>query len=96
MKSTYVAADGYVGLAAATSTAQTRRLRVYGVSVFSTGTAGSVILKDGGSGGTSMVQIDTPASATEFLPVMWGGNGILFSTDCYADVTDCKCTVFWS
>ena len=95
MKSTYVAADGYVGLTAATSTAQTKRFRVYGVTVFSTGTAGSIKLNDGGSGGTTMVQIDTPASATEFFPVMWGGNGILFETDCYADVTDAKCTVFW-
>ena len=91
MKSTYISEDGYVTGAAATS----QRTRVYGMSIFSTATAGSVVLKDGGSGGTSMCQIDTPASATEFFTVMWGGNGILFHTDCYADVTDCKCTVFW-
>jgi hypothetical protein len=60
--------------------------KVYSVYVRSTGTAGTVELKDGGSGGTTRVNIPTPAVA-EAQPVPLAG-GVLFDTDCYAALTN--------
>lgn len=59
---------------------------VYGVS----GTnAGSVVFKDGGSGGSTLMTMNSPAAAnsgTFWLPMP--GEGILVETNLYVDLTD--------
>ncbi len=61
--------------------------RVHGVQYRAGATAGTVVLKDGGSSGTVKLTIYTPASATHagFVPI--GGGGIQFQTDIYAALT---------
>jgi len=76
-------------------TAVTRRTRVVGMSVTTTGTAGSVELKDG-SGGTVRLKIVTPA-AVGLHDVVVPGDGILFNSEVYctlANVT--SVTIFYA
>lgn len=93
-KTTSITADGYVGLTAGTSTAQTRVMRVIGVVIDCGATAGSFKLLDGGSGGGTLLNIPTPASASAVYPIFWHDD-LIFHTDCYADVTNCAGVVFW-
>jgi hypothetical protein len=71
------------------------RTRVKGMVITSGGgTAGSVLLKDGGSGGTTQIEVDLPATAafhTVFIP----GEGVLFETSVYAALTNCSVSVFY-
>lgn len=60
--------------------------RVRSISVRSAGTAGTVVLKDGGSGGTTVITINTPA-AVGYHTIPIPGGGLQFSTDCYATLT---------
>jgi hypothetical protein len=53
-----------------------KRARVKGVSYVTGGTAGSVVLKDGGSGGTAVLTLNTPAT-TDVYDLMIPDNGIL-------------------
>jgi hypothetical protein len=62
-------------------------------------TAGSgspqVVLKDGGSGGTTMLDLAFGTGST--FSVNIPDNGILFNTDVYLDLTNCSSvTVFLS
>lgn len=59
---------------------------VYGVS----GTnAGSVVFKDGGSGGTVLMTINSPAAAASgTFGFSMPGEGILVETSLYVDLTD--------
>jgi hypothetical protein len=60
--------------------------RVLGVYLRSAGTAGSLVLKDGGSSGTTKLTINTPAVVGAHyhrLP----NDGVGFGTDCYAALT---------
>lgn len=71
------------------------RTRVKGIQITGDGTAGNVVLKDGGSSGTSRLVI---AISTSLVPFYVGipGEGILFSTDIYADVPgSSNITVFY-
>lgn len=59
---------------------------VYGVSGT---TAGSVIFKDGGSGGVTLMTMNTPAAANQgtfWLPMP--GEGILVEVDLYATLSN--------
>lgn len=71
-----------------TNTAVDRRSRVRGVFILCGGTAGSVVLKDGGSGGGTELDIATPASATTPINVDIPDNGILFETDVHVTITN--------
>ena len=65
------------------STAVAYRTRVRGL-VISPGSAnGSVVLKDGGSSGTTLITIPTVANGEPFN-VLIPANGVLFETDVYA------------
>lgn len=69
---------------------------VLGVHWVGGASAGSVVLKDGGSGGTVKVTIPTPASAAAagFVPIP--GGGINFGTDVYCTLTQATgCTVVY-
>lgn len=71
------------------------RTRVKGMIITSTGAgAGSVLLKDGGSGGTTRIEVDVPSTAA-FHNVVIPGEGVLFDTNVYATLTNCYVSVFY-
>lgn len=71
------------------------RTRIKGIIITSTGTgAGTMLLKDGGSGGTTLVEVDVPATAA-FHNVLVPGEGVLFETSVYATLTNCYVSVFY-
>jgi hypothetical protein len=71
------------------------RTRVKSIVVTSSGTAGSVVLKDGGSGGETKVTILTPAAAG-IENVLLPGEGLLFRTDVHLTLTNASgVTVFY-
>lgn len=62
--------------------------RVRAIWISDSATAGSIVLKDGGSSGTTVCQIDTPASAAfgEYLKLP--GLGLKFNTNIYCTLTN--------
>jgi len=69
--------------------------RVKGILLTTTTSAGSVVLKDGGASGTTLVTLNTPAVA-EMFNALLPGEGIRFKTDVYVDVTNVSSvTVFY-
>ena len=69
--------------------------RIRGIMLTTTTTAGSVVLKDGGSSGTAKITINTPAVA-EIFNALIPAEGVRFTTDVYLDVTDVSSvTVFY-
>jgi hypothetical protein len=72
------------------------RTRVKSIYIVPSGTAGSVVFKDGGSGGSTVMTINTVASATQPTYMLMPGQGVLFQTNVYADVTDIgSVTIFY-
>ena len=58
------------------------------VTADSANTAGTLVLKDGGSGGTNLLEVDIPANSnTNSFYSLIPGEGILFSTNVYATMT---------
>ncbi len=70
------------------------RTRVKGLVIEPGTSAGSVVLKNGGSGGTTLMTINTTANGETF-PVVIPGEGVLFSTSAYATLSNAKVTVFY-
>jgi hypothetical protein len=70
------------------------RTRVKGLVITPGASAGSVTLKNGGSGGTSVMVIDTVAQGEAFNVVI-PGEGVLFTTDVYATLSNATLTVFY-
>lgn len=68
------------------STAIAYRTRVRGVLVSPGSANGSVVLLDGGSGGTTLLNIPTVANGEPFNVII-PANGILFETDVYATLS---------
>ena len=64
-----------------------KRARVKGLSYVTGGTAGSVVLKDGGSGGTTVLTLNTPAT-TDVYDLMIPENGILCATNVHVTVSN--------
>lgn len=64
------------------------RARIKAVYMIPSATAGSVVFKNGGSGGTTIMTLNTVASATQPTYLLFPGEGVLFSTNVYADVTN--------
>jgi len=72
------------------------RTRVKAVYMVPTGTAGSVVFKDGGSGGTTVMTLNTVASATQPTYLIFPGEGVLFSTNVHGTVTNVgSVTIFY-
>jgi len=67
-------------------TAFAGRTRVRGIVISDTNTAGQLILRDGGVTGTIKFQLDTP-NAAFVSNILIPGEGILFETDVYAEIT---------
>ena len=80
---------------AASGTAFGSRTRVRGAIIEPGSTAGSVVFRDGGSGGTARFTINTIANGDPFSVVI-PANGILFNTDVYTTLTNAKVTVFYA
>ena len=79
---------------AASGSAFGSRTRVRGALVEPGTLAGSVVFKDGGAGGTTVMTINTTANGESF-PVLIPGEGVLFSTNVYVALTNAKATVFY-
>lgn len=71
------------------------RTRVRGIVIEPGTGAGSVVLKDGGSGGTTLFTINTVAGGEPFNVII-PAEGVLFETSAYATLTDTKVTVFYA
>ena len=74
------------------------RARIKGFSICATAsTAGTLILKDGGSGGTAMIEIDIPSNSNpNSFYVAVPGEGVLCQTNIYATLTNiASVTVFY-
>jgi hypothetical protein len=68
--------------------------RVKGIHYSANTSAGSIVIKDGGSGGTTILTIATAANA--YGNVVIPGDGILCSTNVYATLTNVvSATVFY-
>ena len=63
------------------------RCRVKSIYIVPSGTAGTVVLKDGGSSGTTIMTINTVASATQPTYMLLPGEGVVFRTSVYAALT---------
>lgn len=64
------------------------RCRVKSVYIVPSGTAGSVVFKDGGSGGTAKMTINTVASATQPTYLLLPGQGLLFETNVHVTIAN--------
>ena len=72
------------------------RARIKAVYMIPSGTAGSVVFKNGGASGTTVMTLNTVASATQPTYVLFPGEGVLFSTNVYGDVTNIgSVTIFY-
>lgn len=63
------------------------RYRVKAIYIVPSASAGSVVFKDGGSGGTTKITVNTLASSTAPDYILVPGEGVLFQTDIYVTVT---------
>ena len=80
----------------ATGTMVSGRVRVKGYQCLSGGTAGDIILRDGGASGTIRLQFNIPANTNNPFANLIPGEGILFSTDVHVTLpTAAKITVFY-
>lgn len=69
--------------------------RIKGILLTTTTSAGSVVLKDGGTSGTARITLNTPAVA-EMFNALLPAEGVRFSTDVYVDVTNVSSvTIFY-
>ncbi len=68
------------------STAVAARTRVRGLLVSPGSANGSVVLKDGGSSGTTLLTISAVANGEPFNVII-PANGVLFETDVYATLS---------
>jgi hypothetical protein len=62
--------------------------RVTSIQAVCSGSAGSIILKDNGTGGTALTEIATPGSATATINVNFNDTGLRFPTDCFATLSN--------
>jgi len=71
------------------------RARIRAVYWVSGAAAGSVSFKNGGSGATELIKIDTPALATHTGYLIFPGEGVLFSADPYVTITNATSVTFF-
>jgi len=82
---------------ASTGTVTAGRGRIVGLHIVCGASAGSVTLRDGGGSGTTVLVIDSVASATESHSVLIPGDGILCGTDIHATLSNVTAvTVFFA
>lgn len=86
--------DVSTAIVTTSGTAYAGRTRVRGLLVVPTGSAGLIVLHDGGGSGTVLFSIATAANGEPFSVVI-PANGVLFETDVYAAVSNAAVTVFY-
>lgn len=64
------------------------RIRIKSIYIIPAAGAGSVVFKDGGASGTVKLTVNTLASSTAPDYILLPGEGLLFQTNAYVDVTD--------
>ena len=64
------------------------RNRVKAIYIIPAAGAGSVVFKDGGASGTVKMTVNTLAASTAPDYILLPGEGIVFQTNIYVDVTD--------
>ena len=80
----------------ATGTMVSYRTRVKGYQFLGGGTAGDIILRDGGASGTIRLQFNISATPLNPLSFVIPGEGILFYTDVHVTLpASAKITVFY-
>jgi len=80
----------------ATGTMVSGRVRVKGYQFLGGGTAGDIILRDGGASGTIRLQFNISATPLNPLSFTIPGEGILFYTDVHVTLpAAAKITVFY-
>jgi hypothetical protein len=80
----------------ATGTLVSGRTRIKGYQCLSGGTAGDIILRDGGASGTIRLQFNIPNNTNNPFANLIPGEGILFTTDVHVTLpTAAKITVFY-
>lgn len=78
-----------------TGSAYGSRARVKSINYIANGTAGSIVLRDGGSGGATLLNIATPAVADAY-DVFIPDDGILFESSVHITLTNVSsATVFY-
>jgi len=70
------------------------RTRVKGLVITPGASAGSVVMKDGGSSGTTVFTINTVANG-QVESILIPGEGVIFNTNVYATLTNATVTVFY-
>ena len=79
----------------ATGTIVSERTRLKGYQCISGGTAGDIIFRDGGSGGTILLRFNI-GTGTQPIALPIPGEGILFTTDIHVTLpASAKVTVFY-
>jgi len=74
-----------------------QRCRIKAIYVVPTGTAGTLIIKDGGSGGAILATLNTVASATQPTYIVLPGEGILSQLGPYGAVSTVgSATIFYA
>lgn len=63
------------------------RNRIKAIYIIPAAGAGSVVFKDGGSGGSTKLTVNTLAASTAPDYILLPGEGLLFQTDIYVAVT---------
>ena len=80
----------------AQSTNNIGRCRIKSIYIVPSGTAGSLVIKDGGSSGNVLVTVNTVASATQPTYLLMPGEGLLVQTSPYGAVTSLgSATIFY-
>jgi hypothetical protein len=79
----------------ATGTIVSERTRLKAYQCISGGTAGDIIFRDGGSGGTIRLQFNI-GTGSQPISLLMPGEGILFTTDIHVTLpASAKTTVFY-
>lgn len=68
----------------ASGTVSAGRARLKGISYRGDGTAGSILFKNGGSSGTTLLELDVGTSDTFTIYLLIPGEGVLFPEGIYA------------
>ena len=78
------------------ATTNLARCRVKSIYIVPSATAGSLVLRDGGSSGTVKATINTVASASQPTYMLLPGEGLVFQTAVYGTVTNLgSATIFY-
>ena len=71
------------------------RTRIKAFLIIPTAAAGSVVFKDGGASGSTKMTVNSLANSTNSDYIILPGEGILFQTNIYVDVTDIASVMVW-